>query len=782
MRVACIEIANFRKLKSVRVDIAEKTTLLVGANNSGKTSAMDALRLFLGSNSSFKVTDFTLSDLQQVKEIGGRWEAESKAAVIQKGVKSEASAPSQNSPGWDPILPTLDIWIEAKESELYRVRQLLPILDDYVGAVGVRLRCEPRDVEQLRTAFLARRQAVVETTKDLASESDPIRLWPKDLVDFLDRQMGEAFVVRPYKLDPNEIKPTLSISGASLGSDSSTGDVILQPLSEGEEALDINPIPKLVRVDIVNAQRGLGADDNRGRLSTQVSSYYSKHLDFDQKPEPADLEAIQATQHASDLFDSRLERAFKVPLEEVARMGYPGGKDPRVIIRTNLRLTDGLNHASVLRYQMGDDPSGPNDILLELPEAMNGLGYQNLVLMIFNLMGFRDARLKIGKASISVTTGDDSPEIKPLHLVLIEEPEAHLHAQVQQVFINRAYQTLTESITSAPNAALTTQLIVSTHSSHIAHELDFASIRYFRRSGADEKGGIPVTTVRNLSSVFGSKDDTAKFVQRYLKVQHCNIFFADALVLLEGAAERILLPYFIEEHHRKLHESYVEYLDIGGAHAHRLRGLVDTIGIPTLVVTDIDAADSSTGRGVLPQLGKGYVSSNAALSKWLEKGVDLDALAGLGNEAKVVTATQAGVVRFAYQIPIDAQKAGVGVGSVLPSTFEDALALTNLDLMGSLAGTGLLKKFATSISATTDAATLAQQLYESLKTEDKAKFALDLLWGIPEGQKLVPPAYIAEGLQWLSAEIEALPLLPGAAASSDGETSPTASSETVGDA
>ncbi|MHB0853205.1 AAA family ATPase [Stutzerimonas nitrititolerans] len=47
MRIQHVEISNFRKLLSVRIDFANETTLLVGANNSGKSSAMLALRRFL---------------------------------------------------------------------------------------------------------------------------------------------------------------------------------------------------------------------------------------------------------------------------------------------------------------------------------------------------------------------------------------------------------------------------------------------------------------------------------------------------------------------------------------------------------------------------------------------------------------------------------------------------------------------------------------------------------------------------------------------------------------
>jgi predicted ATP-dependent endonuclease of OLD family len=766
LRIVCVEIANFRKLKSVRIDISDRTTLLVGSNNSGKTTAMEALRQFLVSGSAFRITDFTLSDLPAIKAIGAQWESAHAGAVLKDEKRNTLHGEEGDDlTEWEALLPSLDVWIEASKSELHRVRQLLPILDDYAGAVGVRLRYEPRDAKQLRTAYLARREAVNKTVRTRSAGDKMLKLWPIDLVDFLDRQLDDAFVVRPYKLDPTALTPPITIAAGMVGSDSEGVVGATQRLSEGEEPLESNPLARLIKVDIVNAQRGLGSDENGGRLSKQVAAYYSKHLDFDQKPEPADLDAIQATQHASEMFDERLQKAFKSPLDEVARMGYPGGANPRVVIRTDLRLVDGLKHISVLRYQMGDAPEEANELQLDLPEGMNGLGYQNLVLMIFNLMSFRDARNRVGKASISLSASDQTPEIKPLHLVLIEEPEAHLHPQVQQVFINHAYQTLAPDSRARENPDLTTQLVVSTHSSHIAHEVNFDSIRYFRRNSASDNRGIPTTTVRNLSTVFGDKSSTAKFVQRYLKVQHCDIFFADALVLVEGAAERILLPHFIQAGHPKLRESYVEYLDIGGAHAHRLRGLVDAIGIPTLVITDIDAAVSETGSGVLPALGAGQTSGNSTLEKWLQRGVDLDALSTLTLSQKSIVAPDGAAVQFAYQTPVDVTISGVARGTVLPSTFEDSLALSNLDLMSTLAGTGMLRKFATiaaDVSPSTSANHVAELLFKELKTGDKAKFALDILWALPEEASLVAPTYIAEGLQWLEAQIAGLPLLSSA--------------------
>ncbi|WP_052771968.1 AAA family ATPase [Vibrio mexicanus] len=62
MKINFVQIQNFRKLKNCRVNLSDNETLLVGANNSGKTSATDALICFLDKSRKITVTDFTLSN------------------------------------------------------------------------------------------------------------------------------------------------------------------------------------------------------------------------------------------------------------------------------------------------------------------------------------------------------------------------------------------------------------------------------------------------------------------------------------------------------------------------------------------------------------------------------------------------------------------------------------------------------------------------------------------------------------------------------------------------
>ena len=64
MHILQVEIGNFRKLVATRIAFAHEKTVFVGANNSGKTSAMNALRCFLVDSRSFTINDFSLAHWQ----------------------------------------------------------------------------------------------------------------------------------------------------------------------------------------------------------------------------------------------------------------------------------------------------------------------------------------------------------------------------------------------------------------------------------------------------------------------------------------------------------------------------------------------------------------------------------------------------------------------------------------------------------------------------------------------------------------------------------------------
>ncbi len=456
---------------------------------------------------------------------------------------------------------------------------------------------------------------------------------------------------------------------------------------------------------------------------------------------------------AEKAFDERLDGCFKFALDEVQGLGYPGVSDPRITISTRLHPVDGMNHEAAVLYRVDAQTLDGSLPVLRLPEDFNGLGYQNLISMIFRLMSFRDGWMRVGKAT---KRGNTDRPIAPLHLVLVEEPEAHLHAQVQQVFAKKAYAILRAHSNLGDKPDFTTQLIVSSHSIHVAHELDFACLRYFRRLPAGAVATVPVSTVINLKEVFGAKDETERFVRRYLKAQHCDLFFADAAILVEGPAERMLVPHFIREKYAFLNQCYVTLLEIGGSHAHRLKSLIEHLGLTTVVITDIDT-ENAAGEAVQPQRGVQQKTNNDTLKKWVPKIDTADELFDLEVAHKIVSDDgHLFAVRVAYQRPLTVvlENGGVEVESeALPYTFEDALVFENRAFFSTMQGTGLVAKFRNAITEKKTVPELGKAFFDALRKGVKAEFALDVM-ACTDFESITVPTYIAEALEWLEARLK----------------------------
>ena len=369
--------------------------------------------------------------------------------------------------------------------------------------------------------------------------------------------------------------------------------------------------------------------------------------------------------------------------------------------------------------------------------------------MSFKLMSFRDSWINGDRRKAD---DEEVEAIQPIHLVLIEEPEAHLHVQVQQVFIKNAYNILRNNPILKNKNDYSTQMIVSTHSSSIALECKFADLRYFRRTKSAE--GLPISVVINLSNVFDRSTQTSRFVARYLRTTHCDLFFADAAILIEGAGERIFMPYFINKY-ETLNDSYISVLEIGGRYAHYLKPLIDTLGISCLVITDIDCAHGKHKASVMPERGKKYFSSNPTIQNWVIKNVDLDYLLDLDSDSKIESnpnITEA-KTRIAYQTPIRVLFADKSEHEFIPTTFEDSLAYTNFSGFKSMNGNGLIKKFRDAFK-TENAINIQQDVYNAVKSKsvDKAEFALNMIFN-KDPQNITIPVYIAEGLEWLEGEL-----------------------------
>ena len=263
-------------------------------------------------------------------------------------------------------------------------------------------------------------------------------------------------------------------------------------------------------------------------------------------------------------------------------------------------------------------------------------------------------------------------------------------------------------------------------------------------------------------------------MERYLKLTHCDLFFADAAVLVEGNVERLLLPQMIAKVSPRLQSAYLSILEIGGAFGHRFRTLIEFLGITALIVTDIDSVKSAVaepavdgeepaddeeenGAGRTCMVHEaGAVTSNQTLMQWLPAYSTIAELLDATPDQKTQSRTERGqaLVRVTYQTVVDVTWDAVQK-PVAGRMLEEAFALENLVWCQDTARAELRLRIRGAADSTIDQ--IAERLHNRIKRSgfNKTDFALALLAQDPETWTV--PSYIAEGLRWLEDEITPVP-------------------------
>ncbi len=400
-----------------------------------------------------------------------------------------------------------------------------------------------------------------------------------------------------------------------------------------------------------------------------------------------------------------------------------------------------------------------------LPDRYNGLGFKNLIYMVIELLDRHAQWMDIE---------EDRP---PLHLVFIEEPEVHLHAQLQQVFIRKIQDIL--QITGDDAATYQSQFVVTTHSPHILYERGFKPIRYFRRSA---QANTQTSEVLNLSAFYSDSNVPIRdFLERYLKLTHCDLFFADAALLVEGNVERLLMPLMIEKAAPHLRAACLSILEVGGAYAYRFKTLIEFLGLTTLIVTDIDSItapaaapvaaateaaevqeaeeddtdedeEPATSGKACPVLEANAVTSNRTLIEWLPGQTTIAALMVATEQSRTQSPSTESLatIRVVYENAVPVTWNGETY-PLIGRTLEEAFALQNLTWCQHLDRQDIGLRIRRNDTKTL--AVLSERIHKRIKRRDfkKTDFALALLGQDPNGW--VVPRYIDEGLKWLEAQV-----------------------------
>jgi predicted ATP-dependent endonuclease of OLD family len=720
VHIRSFRVENFRRLKDIRIDFDQDTTTFVGANNSGKTSATHVFQLFMGKmRAEFQIYDFSADCWEQFNSFD-----------VDTG-----------NPDTDLPRITLDLWLDVDYANAHRVVNLLPSLDWSGEPVGVRLQFAPRSGQTLVQNFTEAR-----TTASLleAQQHASWKPWPENLTNYLAKQLRAEYEIKYLVLD-------FRSCGADLKPRAGYEPYLLGTAESGAAKL----IESLIRIDFLNAQRYLSDTESRGRdeeLSKRLSRFYIRNLE---KCED-DIEALNAVTESEAKLNAHFADVFKPTLDRLAQLGYPGISDPGLVVKASLDAASILNANARVHYSLPPGSNGETGTgIFTLPDQYNGLGFKNLIYMVVEILDFHHSWI------------DGLEEHPPIHMVMIEEPEVHLHAQLQQVFIRKIREILPPT---SPD--FITQFVVTTHSPHIIYEQTFQHIRYFKRGGGD--GDLRHSEVRNLSGFYdGEEAATRNFLLQYLRLTHCDLFFADAAVLVEGNVERLLLPLIIQKTTPELRACHLTILEVGGAFSHKFQKLIEFLELPMLVITDLDSVHpenetTEEDAGNVDKTGKskpgsscmttylGAITSNETLKQWLPKCNSIQDLLALDDAEKRLARRdgEPAHIRVAYETLQPAAWCGSS-RQLAGRTFEEAFALQNLDWCQA----SEQKSLGLHISKANelDLAALHEKIYSRVKGFDKTGFALGLIgadinaWSAPQ--------YIVDGLQWLSEILQVEPML-----------------------
>ncbi len=672
-----INFVSSRKsfIKNDEVNLASGTTLIIGKNNSGKTTITKALDIILNHNCKFKSADFNFLYLNSLFR----------------------DYKNQNFKVFPTMCFEFIISIDNEEEDLFTNFQFLMNIENCLKGnmeMKIILKYEVKEENEFKEKFKAL----------MDRKNDKIHFY--DFLDLID----EIEFSRIY-------------------------------YDEGGSKIDDNmKIENFINLKTVKANK-----DDLENLSVTFNEIINYKYNTGKKVKEEENNQIDSIiENINTIIDKGISEPEKNSLNDILHKIYSKNK---VSINLTSNLTYGKLLKNLIKYEYIENE-------LNIPETQFGLGYSNLMSIISKLIDYLEKY-------------PDEKYVSKINLICVEEPEAFMHPQMQEQFINNINDAVKALLELSPKK-INSQLIVTTHSSHILNSKIHSSNSFDNICYLTEKDTVSNIINLDNSLITGNycsksekkeeyearKNKDLKFLKKHIIYKVSELFFSDAIIMVEGLTEASILPFYINED-RELSKSYISILNINGAHGLVYHDLINILKIPTLIITDLDIKRSSEEKG------EGKKEKNERVDFYKQ----IDSLSGrettnhtiikYNPKEKKIGQLRKSIEINNFKIVYQKEK----IKNYYATSFEEAMILTNNenDCLNRVLETIKPEIYRKIVEGDRKNLILNSYKFQKKLADSKSDFANSLLYELTTMEEEIKPElpkYIQEGLKWLKKQLQ----------------------------